>query len=97
MYRKEEKSISDVYEEVAQLFKHHPDLLEEFTHFLPDSAPPVRGRPQQQTDWAQAGTQPCAEVITPCGASAMRGIQGQWHAPLPAPGRDQQPVREAAA
>ena len=45
MYRKEEKSISDVYEEVAQLFKHHPDLLEEFTHFLPDSAPPVRATP----------------------------------------------------
>lgn len=42
MYRKEEKSIAEVYEEVAQLFKHHPDLLEEFTHFLPDSAPPVR-------------------------------------------------------
>ena len=40
MYRKEEKSISEVYEEVAQLFKHHTDLLEEFTHFLPDSSPP---------------------------------------------------------
>ena len=42
MYRKEEKTISEVYDEVAQLFRHHPDLLEEFTHFLPDSAPPVR-------------------------------------------------------
>jgi histone deacetylase complex regulatory component SIN3 len=41
MYRKEEKSISEVYDEVAQLFRHHPDLLEEFTHFLPDSAPPA--------------------------------------------------------
>lgn len=40
MYRKEEKSISDVYDEVAQLFRHHQDLLDEFTHFLPDSAPP---------------------------------------------------------
>ena len=44
MYRKEEKSINEVYEEVASLFRNHPDLLEEFTHFLPDSAPPaVRG------------------------------------------------------
>ena len=40
MYRKEEKGITEVYEEVAQLFKHHQDLLEEFTHFLPDSSPP---------------------------------------------------------
>ena len=41
MYRKEEKSIADVYDEVAQLFRHHPDLLEEFTNFLPDSTPPT--------------------------------------------------------
>ena len=40
MYRKEEKSINEVYDEVAQLFRHHQDLLDEFTHFLPDSAPP---------------------------------------------------------
>ncbi|KAJ8451723.1 hypothetical protein Cgig2_018357 [Carnegiea gigantea] len=32
MYRKENKTIG----EVAVLFRHHPDLLEEFTHFLPD-------------------------------------------------------------
>ena len=45
MYRKEEKSINEVYDEVAQLFRHHQDLLDEFTHFLPDSAPPaVRAR-----------------------------------------------------
>ena len=36
MYRKIE-SISQVYEEVAQLFKSHNDLLEQFTYFLPDS------------------------------------------------------------
>ena len=41
MYRKEEKSINEVYDEVAQLFRHHQDLLDEFTHFLPDSAPPA--------------------------------------------------------
>ncbi|KAF6159836.1 hypothetical protein GIB67_032920 [Kingdonia uniflora] len=36
-YRKEHKSIAEVYQEVATLFQLHPDLLEEFTHFLPDS------------------------------------------------------------
>ncbi|XP_052196269.1 paired amphipathic helix protein Sin3-like 2 isoform X2 [Diospyros lotus] len=41
MYRKEHKGITEVYHEVAVLFADHPDLLEEFTRFLPDtSAPP---------------------------------------------------------
>ncbi|XP_022151191.1 paired amphipathic helix protein Sin3-like 4 isoform X1 [Momordica charantia] len=38
MYRKENKSITEVYQEVAALFQEHPDLLVEFTHFLPDSS-----------------------------------------------------------
>ncbi|XP_057948540.1 paired amphipathic helix protein Sin3-like 4 isoform X2 [Malania oleifera] len=38
MYRKENKSISEVYQEVAALFHDHSDLLDEFTHFLPDSS-----------------------------------------------------------
>ncbi|ONM30585.1 Paired amphipathic helix protein Sin3-like 3 [Zea mays] len=38
MYRKDNKSIQDVYHEVAMLFKDHKDLLEEFQHFLPDTS-----------------------------------------------------------
>ncbi|KAA8530290.1 hypothetical protein F0562_004999 [Nyssa sinensis] len=38
MYRKEHKSITDVYQEVAALFDDHPDLLEEFKKFLPDAS-----------------------------------------------------------
>ncbi|KAE9613429.1 putative transcription regulator Others family [Lupinus albus] len=38
MYRKENKSITDVYQEVAALFQGHSDLLNEFTHFLPDTS-----------------------------------------------------------
>ncbi|XP_038715705.1 paired amphipathic helix protein Sin3-like 2 isoform X2 [Tripterygium wilfordii] len=38
MYRKEHKDISEVYIEVAALFEDHPDLLEEFRRFLPDSS-----------------------------------------------------------
>ncbi|XP_044489130.1 paired amphipathic helix protein Sin3-like 4 isoform X2 [Mangifera indica] len=38
MYRKENKLITEVYQEVASLFQDHPDLLVEFTHFLPDSS-----------------------------------------------------------
>ncbi|XP_074274489.1 paired amphipathic helix protein Sin3-like 3 isoform X2 [Silene latifolia] len=38
MYRKENKTISEVYQEVALLFREHRDLLEEFAHFLPDTS-----------------------------------------------------------
>ncbi|XP_019262207.1 PREDICTED: paired amphipathic helix protein Sin3-like 2 [Nicotiana attenuata] len=38
MYRKEHKGISEVYLEVAVLFVDHPDLLDEFTKFLPDTS-----------------------------------------------------------
>lgn len=45
MYRKENKSITDVYEEVASLFADHHDLLEEFKNFLPNTSPqPSTGR-----------------------------------------------------
>nr|GMD16980.1 paired amphipathic helix protein Sin3-like 3 isoform X1 [Ipomoea batatas] len=38
MYRKENKSISEVYQEVSSLFHEHPDLLVEFANFLPDTS-----------------------------------------------------------
>ncbi|KAI8528426.1 hypothetical protein RHMOL_Rhmol12G0147900 [Rhododendron molle] len=38
MYRKDSKSITEVYQEVAALFREHRDLLVEFTNFLPDSS-----------------------------------------------------------
>ncbi|KAL4448880.1 hypothetical protein ABPG77_007597 [Micractinium sp. CCAP 211/92] len=43
MYRKGQKTISNVYEEVALLFRNHDDLLREFTYFLPDNTPPLAG------------------------------------------------------
>ncbi|CAL0311942.1 unnamed protein product [Lupinus luteus] len=36
--RKENKSITEVYQEVAALFEGHFDILNEFTHFLPDTS-----------------------------------------------------------
>ncbi|KAG9133496.1 hypothetical protein Leryth_022679 [Lithospermum erythrorhizon] len=35
MYKMENKSVSEVYQEVSELFRDHPDLLSEFTLFLP--------------------------------------------------------------
>ena len=45
MYRKGKKGIYRVYEEVRVLFRDHPDLLKEFTYFLPDSQPPPGSEP----------------------------------------------------
>lgn len=36
-YQKEQKGIKDVLEQVSHLFADHPDLLMEFTYFLPDA------------------------------------------------------------
>ncbi|CAH9088055.1 unnamed protein product [Cuscuta epithymum] len=41
MYRKDNKSIAEVYKEVADLFHQHPDLLDEFIKFLPDNSATV--------------------------------------------------------
>mmetsp|Transcript_24647 Transcript_24647/g.84291 ORF Transcript_24647/g.84291 Transcript_24647/m.84291 type:complete len:426 (+) Transcript_24647:232-1509(+) len=49
MYRKGNKTISQVYDEVALLFDSHDDLLREFTYFLPDNTQPQRvpGQPKK--------------------------------------------------
>jgi paired amphipathic helix protein Sin3a len=36
-YQKQQRSIKDVLERVSILFKDHPDLLRDFTYFLPDA------------------------------------------------------------
>lgn len=36
-YQKEQRGIKEVLEEVSVLFAEHPDLLKEFTYFLPDA------------------------------------------------------------
>jgi histone deacetylase complex regulatory component SIN3 len=36
-YQKEQRGIKEVLDEVSELFSDHPDLLQEFTYFLPDA------------------------------------------------------------
>ncbi|EWM25655.1 histone deacetylase sin3 component [Nannochloropsis gaditana] len=36
-YQEEQRNIMDVLEQVSSLFADHPDLLKEFTYFLPDA------------------------------------------------------------
>jgi paired amphipathic helix protein Sin3a len=44
-YQKEQKSIKEVLDQVSELFRDHPDLLREFTYFLPDN---VRDKAKQE-------------------------------------------------
>ncbi|KAL8150199.1 hypothetical protein V2J09_020007 [Rumex salicifolius] len=43
LYRRETKSIEEVYQEVAVLFRDHNDLLGEFTNYLPDTSRTASG------------------------------------------------------
>jgi paired amphipathic helix protein Sin3a len=40
-YQKEQRNIKQVLDEVSHLFRDHPDLLKEFTYFLPDAVQDV--------------------------------------------------------
>jgi paired amphipathic helix protein Sin3a len=44
LYHKGSHNIRDVYNQVAKLFQNHPDLLEEFTQFLPDTSGSVEAK-----------------------------------------------------
>lgn len=46
-YQKEQRGIKEVLDEVSTLFADHPDLLKEFTYFLPDA---VQGQAKAQLD-----------------------------------------------
>ena len=46
-YQKEQRGIKEVLEEVSVLFADHPDLLKEFTYFLPDA---VQAQAKAQLD-----------------------------------------------
>jgi len=47
MYRKGNKNINEVYQEVAALFANHSDLLQEFTYFLPGTTNGATSHQQQ--------------------------------------------------
>ncbi|KAL0874369.1 hypothetical protein Bca101_024074 [Brassica carinata] len=61
MYRKDDKDITEVYNEVSTLFEDHLDLLEEFTRFLPESLAPhsaaqlIRSQAQRYDDRRRSG------------------------------------------
>eukprot|EP00245_Coleochaete_scutata_P002928 TRINITY_DN14179_c0_g1_i2.p1 TRINITY_DN14179_c0_g1~~TRINITY_DN14179_c0_g1_i2.p1 ORF type:complete len:1452 (-),score=385.29 TRINITY_DN14179_c0_g1_i2:688-5043(-) len=74
MYRKGNKTIIEVYHEVATLFKDHSDLLEEFTYFLPDTSGTNTAIPVPQ--------QPAASLAPSGGVKAPVGIVRQVSLPV---------------
>jgi len=68
MYRKGQKTIAQVYDEVALLFRHHDDLLREFTYFLPDSS--------NQATAARRATYQKARPVYGGGGGGGRGVGG---------------------
>eukprot|EP00698_Gefionella_okellyi_P000535 TRINITY_DN1047_c0_g1_i1.p1 TRINITY_DN1047_c0_g1~~TRINITY_DN1047_c0_g1_i1.p1 ORF type:complete len:1080 (-),score=264.31 TRINITY_DN1047_c0_g1_i1:62-3301(-) len=77
-YQKEQRGIKEVYDEVAELFQEHTDLLDEFSNFLPERAPqappPTRqpSRPQNKNRQQQR-PKPIAAKPGKKGADFRRG------------------------
>jgi len=95
-YQKEQRGIKDVLDEVSTLFADHPDLLKDFTYFLPDA---VQAQAKAQLEQVAK----IAEARKRANASkqAIHGMAGRqrpgvpprsagtsYGAPLHGPGRD---------
>ncbi len=76
-YQKEQKGIKDVLEQVSHLFADHPDLLMEFTYFLPDSvqeqAKERLQRAARESEVRRARMQQQQHLQQQAGGSAMGG------------------------
>eukprot|EP00049_Salpingoeca_infusionum_P009546 m.161692 g.161692 ORF g.161692 m.161692 type:complete len:1543 (-) comp14364_c2_seq1:375-5003(-) len=47
-YQRESKSINEVYSQLAKLFENDPDLLSEFSQFLPEAVPAAQAYEQEK-------------------------------------------------
>jgi len=95
MYRKNLKSISQVYEEVATLFKSHNDLLEEFTYFLPDFSSPTASK-KGLTNKSLRNKSGDSSVH-PIGNIKRRGKGGKYDTSTDMPNDQREEERKAAA
>jgi histone deacetylase complex regulatory component SIN3 len=72
-YQKEQRGIKDVLEEVSVLFADHPDLLKEFTYFLPDA---VQAEAKAQLDQAAKESEARMRARAAQKASMQQQAQG---------------------
>mgnify|MGYP005844303579 CR=1 FL=1 len=87
-YQKEQRGIKEVLDEVSVLFVDHPDLLREFTYFLPDA---VQAQAKAQLDQAakeseaRKAARSSQEAIMMTAKKMQRPEQPPKPAPPPAP------------
>ena len=63
-FHREQHTIKDVYDQVATLFHDHPDLLEEFSQFLPDPQANQNLQPSLARKAARVGKSGKLEQVT---------------------------------
>ncbi|OWZ19254.1 Paired amphipathic helix protein Sin3 [Phytophthora megakarya] len=77
-YQKEQRSIRQVLDQVSHLFRDHPDLLREFTFFLPDAVQEqAKERLNRAAEKAQQRKDQMAQKARKYGSS--QGYQGDRH------------------
>ena len=99
-YQKEQRGIKDVLDEVSTLFADHPDLLKDFTYFLPDAVQAqAKAQLEQVAKVAEARKRANASKQAIHGmAGRQRPVSGghrtagtSYGPPLHGPGRDPVP------
>eukprot|EP00980_Cylindrotheca_fusiformis_P029895 scaffold24012_cov186-Cylindrotheca_fusiformis.AAC.8 len=83
-YQKEQRGIKEVLEQVARLFQDHPDLLKEFTFFLPDA---VQEQAKERLHRAAADSE--ARQAAAQRAAMQKEQQQQQQQPMEVDGRTQ--------
>jgi histone deacetylase complex regulatory component SIN3 len=80
-YRKGQRSIGQVYEEVSLLFRDQADLLEEFTYFLPDTNQKQPVRLAAAPRAAARSTRPSSArpPTAPASRAAPQGSEDEGH------------------
>ena len=97
-YQKEQRGIKEVLEEVSALFSEHPDLLKEFTFFLPDAVQSEakvqleqaakEAEARKRARLASQGVQPPVQQA-PASSPVSTEVQ---HSPPPPPPRPTNPI-----
>jgi histone deacetylase complex regulatory component SIN3 len=76
-YQRQNRNIKEVLEKVSVLFKDHPDLLRDFTYFLPDAVQEAaKERLQRAAEAARAKEAAAKQAELQAQAAAGRGGQG---------------------
>ncbi|RLN91042.1 hypothetical protein BBJ28_00026383, partial [Nothophytophthora sp. Chile5] len=83
-YQKEQRSIRQVLDQVSHLFRDHPDLLREFTFFLPDA---VQEQAKERLNRAAEKAQQRKDMMAQKAKYSSMSAQGGYQQSMQASGR----------